>query len=188
MSKRKAPAEAAIRDKAALKKWLRYDPGVTARDAMFTCGECGHAAHALPGSAAWAKPAQLWCCAAKGHIHRRNRACEGFIPRGEYNGLKFPNEEFENQLAQLKNTVFYVGDYARVTYVQHTLRPQGYGYFFRYELELLAEPLKGNKTPIFLEELWGWPVHTLESHLVGLRASWIESGYIRGTEIRKEPK
>lgn len=185
--KRKLPPEAAIRDKAALKKWLRFDPAVRARDAMYTCGECGHAAHALPGSCHWSRPASLYCNRSCAHIHRRTRACEHFTPRGEYNGLIYPNEEWADQLAQVQNSIFHIGDYATARYVRHIPRPNG-GFYFTYELENHAEPMAGAKTPIVLEELWGWPVHTLENHLCSIRANWVKSGYIKGTEIRKEPK
>lgn len=184
---RKPQPEAAIRDREKYEKWLRFDPAVTAREALFTCGECGHAAHAMPGTAAWARPAQLWCCAGGAHVHRRNRACHKFTPeRPAFNGLRLPNEEFENQLSMVQNSVFHIGDYATVRYMRHTPRHMEAGYLFQYELEHHAEPLAGTKTPIILEELWGWPLNTLEAHLRDLRAEWIATGYIRGSEIRRE--
>lgn len=184
---RKPQHEAAIRDREKYEKWLRYDPAVTAREALFTCGECGHAAHAMPGTAAWGRPAQLWCCAGGAHVHRRNRACHKFTQEKlAHNGLRLPNEEFEEQVSLVKNSVFHIGSYATVRYLSHSPKLNGSGYFFRYEIEQHAEPFAGIKTPIFLEELWGWPLNTLEVYLRKLRAEWIATGYIRGSEIRRE--
>lgn len=81
---RKPPHEAAVRDIAMLRRWMNGEPGITARDAMFTCAECHHASRAFPkATLAFGRPASKFCPIRGNVIHGRNRACSQFVLRAD---------------------------------------------------------------------------------------------------------
>ena len=81
---RKTPHEAAVRDKAMLRRWLNNEPGITARDAMFTCAECHFSVNAFPqATLAFGRPSSKFCPRRGNVIHGRNRACSQFVLRAD---------------------------------------------------------------------------------------------------------
>jgi hypothetical protein len=91
---RKPPHEAAVRDIAMLRRWLNGEPGITARDAMFTCAECHHANRAFPkATLAFGRPASKFCPIRGNVIHGRNRACSQFVLRADLTCVFIPDHE-----------------------------------------------------------------------------------------------
>ena len=78
------PHEAAVRDIGILRRWLNGEPGVTARDAMYTCAECHFSVNAFPQpTLRFGRPKSKFCMQRGNVIHARGRACPLFILRAD---------------------------------------------------------------------------------------------------------